>query len=136
MRVLVDTSAWVDFFNGHPSAQAEALSWLIREEADVLTCGVVAAEVLQGIRRSKGLARIEQHFLDMEWLTPREPETYLEAADLYRQLRSQGLTIRSTVDCIIAKLAEENDVLLLSKDRDMQLIVESKLLDLRSLRLV
>ena len=133
MRVLVDTSAWVDFFNGHPSPQADALTRLIREEADVLTCGVVAAEVLQGIRRSKSLEEIEQHFLDMEWLTPREPETYLEAADLYRQLRSQGLTIRSTIDCIIAKLAEENDALLLSKDRDIQLIVDSKLLDLRSL---
>jgi len=46
------------------------------------------------------------NFLDMEWLAPREPETYLEAADLYRQLRSLGLTIRSTIDCIIAKLAE------------------------------
>ena len=133
MRVLVDTSAWVDFFNGHPSAQADALAWLIREEADLLTCGVVAAEVLQGIRRSQGLAKIEQHFLDMEWLTPKEPQTYLEAADLYRQLRSRGVTIRSTVDCVIAKLAEENDVLLLSRDLDMQHIVDSKLLDLRSL---
>ena len=136
MRVLVDTSTWVDFFNGQPSAQADALARLIRQEADVLTCGVVAAEVLQGIRRSRNLTKIEQHFLDMEWLTPREPETYLEAADLYRQLRSQGLTIRSTIDCIIAKLAAENDALLLSKDRDMQLIVDSKLLELRSLPLV
>jgi len=131
MRVLVDSSAWVDFFNGHPSAEAEALAWLIREEADVLTCGVVVAEVLQGIRRSQGLATIEQHLLDMEWLTPREPQTYLQAADLYRRLRSRGVTIRSTIDCVIAKLAEENDVLLLSRDRDMQHIVDSKLLDLR-----
>jgi predicted nucleic acid-binding protein len=136
MRVLVDTSAWVDFFNGHPSPHADALARLIREEADVLTCGVVAAEVLQGISRPKELSRIEKHFLDMEWLTPREPETYLAAADLYRQLRSRGLTIRSTIDCIIAKLAEENDALLLSKDRDLQLIVDSELLDLRSLPLV
>jgi len=101
----------------------------------VLTCGVVAAEVLQGIRRSKSLKKIERHFREMEWLTPREPETYLEAADLYRQLRSRGLTIRSTIDCIIAKLAEENDSLLLSKDRDLQIIVDSKLLDIRSLPL-
>jgi len=135
MRVLVDTSAWVDFFNGHPSPQGEALARLIREEADVLTCGVVAAEVLQGIRRSKTLSKIEQHFREMEWLTPQEPETYVEAADLYRQLRSRGLTIRSTIDCIIAKLAEANDALILSKDRDLQIIVDSKLLDLRALPL-
>jgi len=136
MRVLVDTSAWVDFFNGQPSPQAEALARLINEEADVLTCGVVAAEVLQGIRRSKNLASIEKHFLDMEWLTPREPETYLASADLYRQLRSKGLTIRSTIDCMIARLAEENDALLLSKDRDLQIIIDSRILELRALPLV
>jgi len=136
MRVLVDSSAWVDFFNGHPSPQADALVRLIREEADVLTCGVVAAEVLQGIRQSKSLTTIERHFREMEWLTPREPETYLGAADLYRQLRSRGLTIRSTIDCIIARLAEENGALLLSKDRDLQIIIDSELLNLRALPLV
>lgn len=136
MRVLVDTSAWVDFFNGHPSPQADALARLIREEADVQTCGVVVAEVLQGIKRSKNLTEIEKHFREMEWLTPREPETYLEAADLYRGLRERGLTIRSTIDCIIAKLAEENDALLLSKDRDLQIIVDSSLLDVHALPLV
>ena len=133
MRVLVDTSAWVDFFNGHPSLEAEALTRLIREEADVLTCGVVVAEVLQGLRKSKTLTQIEQHFLDMEWLTPTEPETYIEAASLYRHLRSRGVTIRSTIDCVIAQLADEHDVLLLSKDRDIRLIIESGLLDLRAL---
>ena len=133
MRVLVDTSAWVDFFNGHPSPEAEALARLIREEADVLTCGVVVAEVLQGLRKSKTLTKIEQHLLGMEWLTPREPETYVEAANLYRHLRSKGVTIRSTIDCVIAQLADEHDVLLLSKDRDLRLIIESGLLDLRAL---
>lgn len=133
MRVLVDTSAWVDFFNGHPSPEAEALTRLIREEADVLTCGVVVAEVLQGLKKPKTLNQIEQHFLDMEWLSPLEPATYIEAASLYRLLRSKGVTIRSTIDCIIAKLAAENDVLILSKDRDLRLIIESGLLDVRAL---
>lgn len=135
MRVLVDTSVWIDFFNGYTSPHAETLARLLRAEADVVTCGVVAAEVLQGIRRQKTLAQIERHFREMDWLTPREPETYLQAANLYRQLRSQGVTIRSTVDCIIAKLAEESDVVLLSKDRDLQLIVDSKLLRVATLPL-
>lgn len=133
MRVLVDTSAWVDFFNGHPSPEAGALSRLIREEADVLTCGLVVAELLQGLTDPTSLKRIERHFLDMEWLTPREPATYVEAARLYRDLRSRGVTIRSTIDCLIAMLAGEHDVLLLSKDRDLRLIIESGLLDVRAL---
>jgi len=133
MRVLVDTSAWIDFFNGHPSPEAEALTRLIREEADVLTCGVVVAEVLQGLKKTPTLTQIEQHFLEMEWLSPVEPETYIEAASLYRQLRSKGVTIRSTIDCLIARLADENDVLLLSKDRDLRLIIESGMLEVKAL---
>ncbi len=132
MRVLVDTSAWADFFNGHPSPQAQALADLIREEADVLTCGLVVAEVLQGIRRSATLRRIREHFLEMEWLTPREPETYLNAADLYRRLRRRGVTIRSMIDCTLAVLAVEHDVLVLSKDRDLMRIAESGLVRLRT----
>ncbi|HSN53785.1 MAG TPA: PIN domain nuclease [Candidatus Sulfomarinibacteraceae bacterium] len=136
MRVLVDTSAWIDFLNGHPSPEASAMARLIREEADVVTCGVVVAEVLQGLRRPGTRAEIEGHLLDMEWLTPREPETYLEAARVYRELRSRGITIRSTIDCLIATLAAEHDVLLLSKDRDLELIVESGLLGIKSLPVV
>lgn len=133
MRVLVDTSVWVDFFNGHPSREAEVLATLIREEADLVTCGLVVSEVLQGLRRAKSLSTIESHFREMDWLTPNEPDTYIEAADLFRRLRSRGLTIRSTIDCVIANLAARNDALLLSKDRDLTLIVESNLLDLRAM---
>jgi predicted nucleic acid-binding protein len=133
MRVLVDTSVWVDFFNGHPSKQAEVLARLIREDADLLTCGLVVSEVLQGLRQAKSLLTIERHFREMEWLTPKEPETYIEAADLFRRLRARGLTIRSTIDCVIAILAAHHDALIFSKDRDLTLIVESKLLGLRSM---
>ena len=132
MRVLVDTSVWVDFFNGHPSPQAETLAHLIREEADLVTCGLIVSEVLQGLRQAKSRLHIERHFREMDWLSPKEPDTYLEAADLFRRLRARGITIRSTIDCVIAKLAADHDALILSKDRDLTLIVESKLLALRS----
>jgi predicted nucleic acid-binding protein len=133
MRILVDTSVWVDFFNGHSSRHAETLAQLIREEADLVTCGLVVSEVLQGLRQAKTVRTIESHFREMNWLSPREPGTYLEAADLFRQLRARGLTIRSTIDCVIAKLAADHDALILSKDRDLALIVESRLLNLRSM---
>jgi len=132
MRILVDTSVWVDFFNGHPSPQAETLAHLIREETDVVTCGLIVSEVLQGLRQAKSRVNIERHFREMDWLTPKEPDTYLEAADLFRRLRARGITIRSTIDCVIANLAAHDDALILSKDRDLTLIIESKLLALRS----
>jgi hypothetical protein len=46
MRVLADTSVWVVFFNGHFSREAETLAHLIREEADVVTCGLIVFEAL------------------------------------------------------------------------------------------
>jgi predicted nucleic acid-binding protein len=133
VRVLVDTSVWVDFLNGHSSPEAETLVQLIREDADLVTCGLIVAEVLQGLRQAKSLLTIESHFREMEWLSPREPDTYIEAADVFRRLRARGLTIRSPIDCVIAKLAAQNGALILSKDRDLALIVESKVLDLRSM---
>jgi predicted nucleic acid-binding protein len=118
---------WVDFFNGYDSPEADALARLLADEADLLTCGVIAAEVLQGLRDQSTMGVIERNFIDMEWLTPLEPGTYVAAAELFRSLRRTGITVRSTIDCIIARLAEENDALLLAKDRDMRFIVDSGL---------
>lgn len=130
MRVLVDTSVWIDFFNGTSSPATDALARLIEDDADVVTCGLIAAELLQGVRRDRQRATIERHLLDMEWLTPREPETYLAAADLFRKLRARGVTIRSTIDCIIAQLTADSGVLLLAHDRDLAAIVQSGLLSI------
>ncbi len=133
MRVLVDTSVWVDFFNGHPSREAAALTRLLEDEVEVVTCGVVLAEFLQGIRESKGLIELERHFRDMECLAPREPDTYFAAAELYRNLRAKGVTVRSTIDCLIARLAAEHGALLLARDRDLAGILSSGLSEARGL---
>jgi predicted nucleic acid-binding protein len=124
MRVLVDTSAWVDFFNRHPSREAEVLTRLIEDEVDLVTCG---------IRRKESLPELEGQFRDMECLAPREPDTYFAAAQLYRELRAKGLTVRSTIDCLIVRLAEENGALVLAKDRDMMQILGSGLTTARGL---
>ena len=63
-----------------------------------MTCGIIVAEFMQGIRDEKALERLEFHFRDMDWLTPEEPQTYLSVAKLYRRLRARGITIRSTIE--------------------------------------
>lgn len=133
LRVLVDTSVWVDFFNEHQSPEAGLLTRLIEDEVELATCGVIIAEFFQGIRRAETLPRLESQFRFMTHLAPREPETYFTAAALFRELRSRGVTIRSTIDCLIASLAAENDVLLLAKDRDMVAILSSGLSEARGL---
>ena len=127
MRVLVDTSVWVDFINGHLSPERNALHELIAGEDDLCTCGVVVAEVFQGLRREPGRDDLAAHFHDMTFLEPRGIDLYLRAAEIYRKLRQRGLTIRSTIDCLIAVLAEENGCHVLERDKDLKIILSSGL---------
>jgi len=128
VRVLVDTSAWVDFLNGFPSPVADALAELLEGDDDVCTCGIVVAEVFQGLRRDEGRDAIRRSFEDLIFLEPPGIGLYLRAAELYRALRKRGKTVRSTVDCIIAVIAEDSGSALLAHDRDMDAILDSGLL--------
>lgn len=132
MKILVDTSVWADFFNGHPSAEAAVLAAWIREGADIATCGLILAEVLQGLRSDQSVADIRAALGGMCWLTPQEPATYLDAASLFRKLRQRGVTVRSTIDCLLVCLAEQNGAFILAKDRDIRQILESGLTSARA----
>jgi hypothetical protein len=135
LKVLVDTSVWVDFFNGYPSAQEKSLSRLIAGDDEIFTSGVIMAEVFQGLRRDKGRAEIVRLFRELVFVEPSGMDTYLRAADVYRTLRRRGVTVRSTIDCLIAVVAEENECDVLARDRDLQTILGSGLLKARSWRI-
>jgi predicted nucleic acid-binding protein len=127
VRVLVDTSAWVDFLNGFPSPAADALAGVLGGDDDVCTCGLVVAEVFQGLHRDPGRESIRRSFEDMTFLEPPGIHLYLRAAAVYRRLRDRGKTVRSTIDCIIAAIAEDAGCDLLARDRDMDAILDSGL---------
>ena len=133
MRVLVDTSVWVDFLNGHPSPESDLLTSLIASDADVCTCGVVVAEVFQGLRQDKGRKELEKLFRRLVFLEGIGFDPYLRAAELYRNLRARGRTVRSTIDCLIAILAEDGECFLLARDRDLSMILSSGLVKVRLL---
>ncbi len=130
MRVLVDTSAWVEFLNGTKSPEAVAVDRLLAGEDDVCTCGIVVAEVFQGIRRER--EALEEFFRKMTLLEASGLSAYLKAAELYRSLRRRGVTVRSTIDCLVAVLADENGCAVLARDRDLRLILGSGLLSVHS----
>lgn len=132
MRVLVDTSAWVDFLNGFPSPEHHALGELLLGQEEVCTCGVVVAEVLQGLRRDKGRGEVQARFRELAFLEPSGIETYEAAADLYRGLRARGVTIRSTIDCLIAVLADANGCFVLARNSDLSAILKSGLVKARA----
>jgi predicted nucleic acid-binding protein len=128
VRVLVDTSAWADFLNGFPSPVADALADLLHSDDDVCTCGIVVADVFQGLRRAERRDAIRRSFEDLIFLEPSGIGMYLRAAELYRALRERRMTVRSTIECIIAALAEDAGCALLARDRDMDAILDSGLL--------
>jgi predicted nucleic acid-binding protein len=134
LKVLVDTSVWADFFNGYPSAEKKALSRLIAGDDEVFTCGVVVAEVFQGLRQDKGRREIVRLFRELVFVEPSGMDAYLRAAEIYRTLRRRGVTVRSTIDCLIAVIAEENGCNVLSRDRDLRAVLGSGLLKAGSWR--
>ena len=127
MNVLVDTSVWVDFFNGHRSPQAIALETYLDQGDEVATCGVVVAEFFQGLRTPRSIRELGRYFRKMPCLAPSEPKTYFQAAELFRGLRAKGITVRSTIDCLVVCLAAQHGYYLLSKDRDIELTLRSGL---------
>jgi predicted nucleic acid-binding protein len=126
----VDSSVWVDFFNGYDSPEHRALTDLLVSDHSICTCGVVVTEVFQGFRKPAGRERLADRFRDLDFLEAHGIDLHFRAADLYRALRERGKTIRSTIDCMIAVLAEEHGCSLLARDRDMKIILESGFLQL------
>lgn len=120
---IVDTTVWIDFFADRSEPHVEALQELIENDEDLFLCGVILAEVLQGIRSDAEYRRTKDYFESMI-LLPMGRETFVRAANLYRSLRKKGVTIRKPVDCMIASVAIENNLSLLHNDRDFDQIAK------------
>ena len=121
--VLVDTTVWIDFFADRNEPHVAALQKLIENEEDLCLCGVILAEVLQGIRADADYIETKDYLADLIFL-PMRKVTFMRAAELYRSLRKRGVTIRKPVDCMIAAVAIEHDIRLLHNDRDFGYIAK------------
>lgn len=116
---LVDTSVWIGYLR---ERESEAVTRFV----DVLDLGlpfgitgVVYGEVLQGARTPMDFERLKEYLSTQRFYHPRDPIlSYEEAARLYYRCRRGGVTVRSTIDCLIARVAIEHDVTLLHDDGD------------------
>jgi len=113
---------WIDFFNGRDSGSVRRLRELIEREEDLCISDFILTEVLQGFRRDRDFLSARKHLLRFPVFRLRERESYIGAAQIYRACRRRGLTIRKTVDCIIAQTAIENRLPLLHEDTDFDAI--------------
>ena len=117
MMVLVDTSVWIDFFAARPLPHVEVLETLIKRRENICICGIILAEVLQGIRQDTEFRKTKDLFNSLI-LLPMPYTVFLRSAEIYRKLRKKGFTIRKPLDCMIASVAIENDIFLLHNDKD------------------
>jgi predicted nucleic acid-binding protein len=115
--ILVDTSAWIDFFAGRDLAHVRKLELLIEDNRDLALCGIVLTEILQGIVDDRAYRRVRRYLRPLIML-PMPERVFVRAAEAYRELRSLGITIRKTNDCIVAATALHHGCELLHADHD------------------
>jgi predicted nucleic acid-binding protein len=121
---LVDSSVWIDYFRGVTSPETDKLDALLGTEA-LLTGDLIVAEVLQGFSAGSEFNTARQLMttrLSVVLLVG--PDNAVQAARNYRALRAQGVTIRKTIDTLIATYCIENGVSLLFSDRDFNPFVD------------
>ena len=121
--IVVDSSVWIDFFNGVSTPEVERLDALLGTSP--ITIGdLILVEVLQGFRNERDASTVRQLFRALPLLTMVGAQNAYKAAENYRMLRSRGITVRKTIDGIIATACIEANVPLLFSDRDFLPYVE------------
>jgi predicted nucleic acid-binding protein len=120
--ILVDTSVWIDFLEGKGTLQHRALRRLLKSDVGVCLTGIVVTEILQGIRDERQYTKTRDELSAFPILDAKGLATYVHAADIYRECARKGMTVRKTIDCLIAAIAIEHDVTLFHKDRDFSAI--------------
>jgi predicted nucleic acid-binding protein len=114
--IVVDSSVWIDFFNGRPTAQADTLDKT--PKARLVVGDLIMAEVLQGFALERDFQIAERAFATLEFRAMGGHEIAVAAARNHRALRSRGVTPRSTIDTIIATFCISEGHELLHCDRD------------------
>ncbi len=115
--ILVDSSVWIDYFNGRDTIQTAKLDKLLGEE--LLGIGdLILTEVLQGFRADADYRVAKQVLTSLTVFNMLGLEIAIKSADNFRELRKQGITIRKTVNVVIATFCIETGHSLLFADKD------------------
>jgi predicted nucleic acid-binding protein len=121
--ILVDSSVWIDYFRGTATAEVEVLDALLVSEP--LAIGdLILAEVLQGFTRDRDFNRARRMLSACQLVVIGGEQVAVEAARNFRRLRALGITVRKTVDTMIATRCIASDLELLHADRDFLPFVE------------
>lgn len=115
--ILVDSSVWIDFFNGVPTPETDCLDGLLGQEM-ATTGDLILVEVLQGFRNESDFREAKRALSMLPSFDLLGRERADRVAMRYRRLRRNGVTIRKTVDVVIASFCIDEGMPLLFSDRD------------------
>jgi hypothetical protein len=118
--IFLDSTVLIDYFNGKNNWQVEILDSILGRELVVIG-DYVLIEVLQGIRSDKEFKEAKTILLSFPCFDIGGREMAIRSANNYRLLRKKGLTVRKTIDVIIATFCVENNLTLLHNDKDFEL---------------
>jgi predicted nucleic acid-binding protein len=121
--IFVDSSVLIDFLRGRSTTATGHLRQLELESSPVAIPGICCQEVLQGAKDEREWRLLRETFEARQIVFPRDPwEAHQKAARIFFDCRRRGLTIRSTIDCLVAQLVLENNGQLLHDDEDFERI--------------
>ena len=122
--ILVDSSVWIDFFNGVENAETDKLNEVLGLE-EVVIGDLILAEVLQGFRSDKDFKVAKDVLTSLTVHDLIGKELAIKSANNFRKLRKKGIPIRKTADVIIATYCIENKIPLLFTDKDFVPFVDN-----------
>ena len=129
--IVVDTSVWIDYFNGVPTPQVDLLDDLLGRR--VLAVGdLILAELLQGFATEGDANRALRLLEPLEFVTMAGRDVAIQSAANYRRLRRRGVTVRKTMDMLIGTYCLMHGHEILHNDRDFDLL--ARYLGLRTTR--
>ncbi len=123
--LLIDSSVWIDWMRG---SDTDAVRFLHARESreELALTQMIYLEVLQGVSSQRQFATAQKVLGAQTMLLPLDAlETFVTAAQIYRQARTHGLTIRKSTDCLIAAIALEQGALLVHNDRDFLALAQA-----------
>ncbi|MBW2342719.1 MAG: PIN domain nuclease [Deltaproteobacteria bacterium] len=128
--ILTDTSVLIDYFRGVKNKGVTKFKKVLEHDIPFGITSFIFQELLQGAKTEKEYRLLKKYLSSQRLFQPKDPvDSSAQAARIYFDCRKRGITIRSSVDCLIAQISIEHNLLLLHNGRDFVLMKE--LIDLK-----
>ena len=119
--ILVDTCVLIDAFRGNITREVSILKELDLREENYSIPAICAQEVLQGAKTQNNWNKLKSFLETYQLVVPRDPiQFHIDTAEIYFKCKKKGITIRSSIDCMVSQLAIEHNATLLTSDKDFQ----------------